>query len=48
MKWAWAVGTMVPIDGLDTHRIATDLQFVKNAFSVKCDKGKRNKMTCTC
>ena len=38
MKRVNAIGQMVPRD--TQHRVATDLQFVKNVESAKCKKAK--------
>ena len=42
MKWANAVGKN-GTNRLAWYRVATNLQFVKNAVFVKCSKAKHNK-----
>ena len=44
-KWADAIGKMALTDQC---RVATNLQFVKNAISAKSNKVKQNKMRWAC
>lgn len=38
MKWAHAVGKMVPTNRLALCKVVTNLQFVKNEISIKQNK----------
>lgn len=47
MKWACAIIKMVLGNGLAWHRVARDLQFIKNSIR-KCNKVKPNKTRYAC